>query len=58
MRRHCNPLQLGIFSLFFTFISLPKAIIRYLLKGQFIQIRAFLKGAAYHLVHSSKSKIR
>jgi len=58
MRRNCNPWQLTVFSLFFTFFSLPKAIARYLLKGQFTQIRAFLKGAGYNLVHSSESEIR
>ena len=58
MRRNCNPQQLAVFSLFFTFFSMPKAITRYLLKGQFIQIGAFLSGAGYNLVHSAESETR
>ena len=58
MRRNCNPLQLAVFTLFFTFFSMPKAIIRYLLKGQFLQLKAFLRGVEYNLVHSAESEIR
>ncbi|MFI5125148.1 MAG: glycosyltransferase family 2 protein [Chitinophagales bacterium] len=55
MRRNSNPLQLLVFFLFFTFFSMPKAIISFLLKGQFLRIKWFLKGVGYNLVHSSVS---
>ncbi|MDP4210998.1 MAG: glycosyltransferase family 2 protein [Bacteroidota bacterium] len=55
MRRNSNPLQLLVFFLFFTFFSMPKAIISFLLNGQFLQIKWFLKGVGYNLVHSSAS---
>jgi GT2 family glycosyltransferase len=58
MRRNCSPVQLAVFTLFFSFFSLPKAIIRYLLKGRFSQLRAMLQGVGYNLVHSAKSEIR
>jgi GT2 family glycosyltransferase len=56
MRRNSDAFHLLIFSLFFTFISLPKSIIRFLLKGQMVQIKWFLKGIGYNLTHNSKSK--
>jgi hypothetical protein len=55
MRRNSDPLHLMAFSLFFTFFSLPKATLGYLLKGQFLQLKWFLKGVGYNLTHSSKS---
>lgn len=58
MRRNSNSLQLIAFTLFFSFFTLPKAIIRYLLKGQFLQLNWFLRGVGYNLTHSSKSVVR
>ena len=52
MRRNSPAFPLLVFTLFFTFLSLPKAIAGYLLKGQFPQARWFLKGVGYNLVHS------
>jgi GT2 family glycosyltransferase len=57
MRRNCNPVQLAVFTLFFTFFSMPKAIIRHLFRSQFPQLRAFLRGVGYNLVNDSKSEI-
>jgi len=52
MRRNSPAIPLVVFTLFFTFFSLPKAIARYLVNGQFSQASWFLKGVGYNLVHS------
>jgi GT2 family glycosyltransferase len=57
MRRNSNAFQLTIFSLFFTFFTMPKAIFGYLLKGQWPQLKCFLKGVIYNLGHSSESLV-
>lgn len=51
MRRNSSAIPLLVFTLFFTFFSLPKAITRYLFKGQFSRARWFMKGVGYNLVH-------
>jgi len=57
MRRNCNLFQLFVFSFFFTFISLPKAVFKYLKTGQMEQVKWFMKGVFYNLTHNSKSAI-
>lgn len=57
MRRNSNFFQLLIFGLFFTFFSLPKAVLEFLFKGQFLQMRYFLKGACWNLFSSSRSTV-
>ncbi|HEV3221810.1 MAG TPA: glycosyltransferase family 2 protein [Puia sp.] len=57
MRRNSNPFQLFVFSFFFTFISMPKAIIIYLESRQMHQLRLFMKGVFYNFTHNSKSEI-
>jgi GT2 family glycosyltransferase len=46
MRRNSSPLQFSVFVLFFTFFSMPKAVIGYLLTGHLAQLKAFLQGVA------------
>ena len=55
MRRNSDPFHLAIFMFFFTFFSLPKAVFNYLKNHQFSQLKWFLKGIGYNLIHSSKS---
>jgi GT2 family glycosyltransferase len=55
MRRNSDLFQLFIFLMFFIFLSFPKAIITYIKNGQFSQLKWFLKGIGYNIVHSSKS---
>lgn len=55
MRRNSDPFHLFVFLLFFIFLSFPKAVFTYLTRGQFPQLKWFLKGIGYNLVHSSKS---
>jgi len=55
MRRNSDPFHLAIFMFFFIFFSLPKAVFSYLKNHQFSQLKWFLKGIGYNLIHSSKS---
>jgi GT2 family glycosyltransferase len=57
MRRNSNLFQLSVFSLFFTFISMPKAVFNYLITRQKKQLRWFMRGVFYNLTHNSKSDI-
>jgi GT2 family glycosyltransferase len=55
MRRNSDLPHLFVFTLFFIFFSFPKAVFSYLKKQQFSQLKWFLKGIGYNLIHSSKS---
>ncbi len=55
MRRNSDTFHLVVFLLFFIFFSFPKTVFKYLKKNQFSQLKWFLKGIGYNLVHSSKS---
>ena len=57
MRRNSDVLHLTLFTLFFVFFTMPKAIFSYLKKGEMRQVKYFLKGAFYNLTHSGKSDI-
>ena len=58
MRRNSTPFQLIVFSMFFTFLSMPKAILSYLKSRQILQLKWFLKGVWFNLTHSSHSEVR
>ncbi len=57
MRRNTNWYQMIVFSLFFTFFSLPKSVIKFIAKKQFTQLRYFIKGAVWNLYSSSQSPV-
>jgi GT2 family glycosyltransferase len=57
MRRNTNLFQLTVFSLFFTFFSMPKSIIKFLVKGQFTHLRYFIKGVVWNIYSSSHSAV-
>jgi GT2 family glycosyltransferase len=57
MRRNSDTFHLLIFTLFFTFVSMPKAVFTYLRNGQMQQLKWFLKGVGYNFIHSSESVI-
>ena len=57
MRRNTSWYQMIVFSLFFTFFSLPKSVIKFLAKRQFTQLRFFIKGAVWNLYSSSHSAV-
>jgi len=57
MRRNSDLFHLFIFTLFFTFFTLPKSIFTYVKNGQMTELKWFLKGIGYNLVHSSRSLV-
>lgn len=58
MRRNCkNGWQLASFYAFFTFFTVPKAIITYTVKGQFEHLKSFTKGITWNLKTSSASPV-
>ena len=57
MRRNSSFGQLLVFTIFFIFFTTPKAIITYLAKRQFSQMKYFLKGAIWNIYSSSYSVI-
>ncbi|SFW31350.1 glycosyltransferase family 2 protein [Chitinophaga sancti] len=57
MRRNTNKLQLAAFLCFFSFLTFPKAVLTYTLKGQFRHLRSFVKGTFWNLTTSSYSPV-
>ncbi|MFM9909766.1 MAG: glycosyltransferase family 2 protein [Chitinophagaceae bacterium] len=57
MRRNTHWYQLVVFALFFTLFSIPKSILKFLLKKQFVQTRYFIKGIFWNLYSSSDSVV-
>ncbi|HSB91665.1 MAG TPA: hypothetical protein VLC28_01050, partial [Flavitalea sp.] len=56
VRRFAAPHELFIFILFFTFCSIPTNILRFILKKQKKQLKAFLKAVLWNLRNSSQPK--
>ncbi len=57
MRRNYGYSNLVIFSLFFTFFTIPKSVTQYLFKRQFSHLKLFFKAIFWNLGHSSDSVI-
>ena len=57
MRRNTTWFQLLIFTLFFSFFSLPKSVLGYLVRGQFDHLGNFLRGVAWNLYSSTDSPV-
>lgn len=57
MRRNTNKLQLTTFLLFFSFLTFPKSVCTYALKGQFGHLKSFLRGTFWNLTTSSYSPV-
>lgn len=57
MRRHSTRLQLFVFGLFFSLVTIPVTTTRYILKKEFTNLKYFLKGIAWNLYSSSYSRI-
>ncbi|MEM1323785.1 MAG: glycosyltransferase family 2 protein [Bacteroidota bacterium] len=57
MRRNRSSAQVLIFSLFFLGITLPKWLLTYALRGRWAQLKAFWRGASWHL-SSAPSKLK
>src|ERR1700722_839770 len=57
MRRNTNLLQLSVFTLFFTFFTVPKTTMSLLFKKQSTQLKYFYKGIFWNLYSSSASVV-
>jgi GT2 family glycosyltransferase len=57
MRRNSTAFQFLIFSLVFTFFVVPKTLIVYSLKKEFIQLRYFIQGILWNLRSNSSSPV-
>jgi GT2 family glycosyltransferase len=57
MRRNTSALQFTFFSLFFIFVSTPKAIIKFASHKQPAYLKAFAKGAIWNLTKSKYSPV-
>lgn len=55
MRRNSNFIQLVVFTIFFIFFAMPKAIITFLANHKFKQLKFFLKAVTWNLYSSSYS---
>ncbi|HYJ39099.1 MAG TPA: glycosyltransferase family 2 protein [Chitinophagaceae bacterium] len=58
MRRNTNFFQLVAFSIFFVLFTVPKSVLQFIFKKQFLQLRYFIKGAIWNLYSSSYSPVR
>lgn len=57
MRRNTNVFQFLFFILFFTFVSTPKAILKFLFSKQFVHLKSYLKGITWNLTQSKYSPV-
>ncbi len=57
MRRNTGFWEFFAFTLFFTFAAIPKAVLKYLFKGQFKFLKSFLKGVFWNLSNSKYSVV-
>lgn len=57
MRRNTNALQFTFFSLFFIFISTPKAVLKFSINKQKAHLKSFFKGATWNLTKSKYSPV-
>ncbi len=57
-RRNRSSGQIFLFSLFLIFVTLPKNLILYLIKGEWAHAKAFLKAIFWHLSSESKNAFR
>lgn len=56
MRRNSTPLQMLVFTLFLIFFTIPKTLLKYIIKLQFEHLRAFIKALTWHLHYTPNPK--
>ncbi|MGB3182171.1 MAG: glycosyltransferase family 2 protein [Cyclobacteriaceae bacterium] len=56
MRRHSSGTEFLGFSLFLSFLVIPKSLLKYTLKGQWQHLRSFVKGIMWHFSHKKEEK--
>jgi GT2 family glycosyltransferase len=57
MRRNTNTIQFAFFSLFFIFVSTPKAVLKFSLNKQGAHLKSFFSGATWNLTKSKYSPV-
>jgi GT2 family glycosyltransferase len=57
IRRNAGMFEKLVFSLFFLIFTFPKNVAAYLLRGQFAQLKYFIKGAIWNVYSSSRSAV-
>lgn len=57
MRRNTSTGKFVVFSLFFLFVSTPKAIIKYTVSKQFKHLKSYIKGITWNLTQSKYSAV-
>ncbi|HEY0668552.1 MAG TPA: glycosyltransferase family 2 protein [Sphingobacteriaceae bacterium] len=57
MRRHSNIFQFTVFSLVFVLFVVPKTLIIYFFKKEFLQLRYFIKGILWNFKYTSSSPV-
>jgi GT2 family glycosyltransferase len=57
MRRNTSAGKFVVFSLFFLFVSTPKAIVKYTVSKQFKHLKSYIKGITWNLTQSKYSAV-
>ena len=57
MRRNTSTGKFVVFSLFFLFVSTPKAIAKYTVTKQFKHLKSYIKGITWNLTQSKYSAV-
>jgi hypothetical protein len=57
MRRNANPLQFMVFVSFFSFFTVPKTILKFVMNKQYGHLKSFIRGITWNLTTSKKSPV-
>lgn len=57
MKRNSSPMNFFLFSLFYTFLIVPKSVIKYLVKGQMTHLKNFFKGIIWNITGAKYSNL-
>ena len=55
MRRHANLAQFAVFFVFFSFLTVPKTVFKFIKNKQYAHLKSFIKGITWNLANSKKS---
>jgi GT2 family glycosyltransferase len=57
MKRNSSPFNFFLFSLFYTFLIVPKSVIKYVAKGQMTHLKNFFKGVIWNITGAKYSNL-
>ena len=57
MKRNSSPMNFFLFSLFYTFLIVPKSVVKYLIKGQMTHLKNFFKGIIWNITGAKYSNL-